>query len=572
MKLLQRGRADPPSAEPEGLLGQRLLAGGVITARQLQDALKRQRRDGGRLGEILVRQGAAEQAVVGAVGLQQNRTPIDLDAMTVDEDAVLSLEPEVVHRLAALPLFTDAQGRLHVATPTPENEAVADEIRTRTGKQVVLELAGANAVQRGIERHYTVLHRVGAAVERAVGDVEYTEPARVIAAVAADAPIVEIVDLLMTQALRDRASDIHLEPQKDRLRVRYRVDGVLREVQSLPRELAGALSSRLKILANMDIVDRHRAQDGQMAVEIDGHTVDVRVATMETVWGEKVALRLLDPTRVLVHITQLGLVDQDLTTIRRLTSAPFGLLVVSGPTGSGKTTSLYAVLNELDRERTNITTIEDPVEYQFENINQIQINRLAGTTFANGLRAILRQDPDVVLVGEVRDAETASIAVQAALTGHLVLCSLHASDAVGALYRFLDMGVEPYLLSSAMIGVIAQRLVRLSCTHCAAPAEVKPEEAAFYRDVMGSEPEFAQLAGPGCKRCGGTGFRERIGVFECLAVNDELRRQIVGHAPITEIQTSVRRGGLRTLQMAGCGLAENGRTTLSEVMRSVYTI
>jgi len=330
----------------------------------------------------------------------------------------------------------------------------------------------------------------------------------------------------------------------------------------------------VKIMANMDIVDRHRAQDGQIALELDGRAIDVRVSTTETIWGEKVVLRLLDRSKSLVPMHDLGLQDSEHARLEKLIGSPYGLLIVSGPTGAGKTTTLYAALNELDRTTRNITTIEDPVEYQFPNINQIQINRLAGMTFANGLKAILRQDPDVILIGEVRDVETAEIAIQSALTGHLVLCSLHAADAVGAIHRFLDMGIEPFLVTSAVIGVVAQRLVRLICPRCKAPSEPRVDEIEFYRAVRGESwgPQGPVYAGEGCPRCGKTGFYERSGVFETLEMNDRIRELIVGHATHGDLRNAAIEGGMRTLQQAGCDAVDAGRTTIAEVMRTVYVI
>jgi type IV pilus assembly protein PilB len=293
---------------------------------------------------------------------------------------------------------------------------------------------------------------------------------------------------------------------------------------------------------------------------------------METVWGEKAVLRLLDRSRSLVPLADLGLEEEEHAAVRRLIASPYGLVVVSGPTGAGKTTTLYAALNELDRHTRNITTIEDPVEYQFDNINQIQINRLAGITFANGLRAILRQDPDVVLIGEVRDAETAAIAIQSALTGHLVLCSMHAADAVGAIYRFLDMGVEPYLVSSAVIGVVAQRLVRTTCERCAAPYHPTPEELVFYRSIKARKQPAFPVRGEGCRRCGDTGFYERTGVFEALEIKDAIRERLAHGATHAELRSVAVDEGMRTLQQAGCDAVDNGRTTIAEVMRTVYVI
>lgn len=544
----------------------------AVTPEVLREALRRQRQDHRPLGELLMERGLDEVQLVEALAVLQHRTAVDLASVTPEEEALLSLDAQTVRRWEVLPFAIDGSGRLHVATARPDDPALLAALQPLVDREIVLELAGEHAVREKIDRHYTVLHRVEAAAERAVNEHHFVEPQRTAFGVAPDAPVVEIVDLLMTQALRDRASDIHIEPQEESLRIRYRIDGVLRDVQRLPRELGPPILSRIKIMADMDIVDRHRPQDGQVTVELEGRTIDIRVATIETVWGEKVALRLLDPARVVVHLSRLGLTAGDETTLRRLIAAPYGLVVVSGPTGSGKTTTLYAALNELDRDSANITTIEDPVEYQFDQINQIEINRLAGVSFANGLRAILRQDPDVVLVGEVRDVETAQLAVQAALTGHLVLCSVHASDAAGSLHRFLDMGIEPYLLASAGIGVIAQRLVRLSCNHCRVPADLHPEELAFYEKITGRRPQGDRTAGAGCNRCGGTGFRDRRGVFEVLQISDAVRQLIVDRATLAEVQRAAAAAGMRTLQQAGCEVADQDLTTLAEVMRRVYSI
>jgi type IV pilus assembly protein PilB len=307
-------------------------------------------------------------------------------------------------------------------------------------------------------------------------------------------------------------------------------------------------------------------------VTVDGKTVDIRVATMETIWGEKVVLRLLDRSRSLLPLAQLGLQDQEHRLLQHLIASPYGLFIVSGPTGSGKTTTLYAALNEKDRTIHNITTIEDPVEYQFDNINQVQINRLAGMTFANGLRAILRQDPDVILIGEVRDAETAQIAVQAALTGHMVMASLHAADAVGALFRFVDMGLQGYLVASSVVGVVAQRLVRINCVHCSQEVAVQAPERDFYTIVRGREPARNQMAGVGCRRCSGTGFFDRTGVFECMGVDEQIRSMIVNQASQDQIREYARGEGMRTLQDAVCDLVDEGKTTLAEAMRTVYVL
>ena len=554
-------------------LGELLVGEGAVSADQLKHALKEQKRSRKPLGEILRRLGVSSGDVTRGVGAQLGVAAVDLDRIVAAHDAVDSISATFAREHFVLPYLIDDQGCIHVATATPVNQELASLLAETTGRAVRLELADPVALHHALDRHYSVLTKVGEAAEQAILDARVTVQAvTALSGLNADAPVVQIVNLILTQGLRDRVSDIHIEPQSDRLRIRFRVDGALRDVQSLPTQLSGPIASRLKIMADMDIVDRHRSQDGQTTIELDGRTVDIRIATMETIWGEKVVLRLLDRSRSLLPLGQLGLRQQEHERLQRLIASPYGLFIVTGPTGAGKTTTLYAALNELDRATRNITTIEDPVEYHFDNINQMQINRLAGMTFANGLRAILRQDPDVILVGEIRDAETAQIAVQSALTGHLVMASLHAADAVGALFRILDMGLEGYLVASAVIGVAAQRLVRVNCTECFELAPLRPEEQEFYHAVRGVEPPATQAVGVGCRHCGNTGFFERTGVFECLAVDDKIRDMIVRRAPSDDIRRYAQAQGMRSLQDAVCKLVEAGQTTAAEAMRTVYVL
>ena len=570
------GRRDRERPESPGFpgrpLGELLVSRGFTESGSVRAALRQQRRDHRPIGELLVDAGLRESDVVTVLAEQIGQTPVDLDEVVPDEDALYLLDAATARRLGALPLFVDEADAVHCAVAYPSDQERMTALQAAIAKPVTPHLAGRRALDRALDRHYTVLHKVDHAVRRAVVDRQDGRAATLAIPLRADAPVVQIVDLLLTQALRDRASDVHLEPQSDGLRIRFRIDGALHDVNSLPTSLVGPIASRLKILAEMDIVDRHRSQDGQLEMTIDGRPIDIRVSTMETIWGEKVVLRLLDRTRSLVPLPELGLQSADLERLRSLIDSPYGMLVVAGPTGAGKTTTLYAALNELDSNTRNITTIEDPVEYRFANINQVQINRLAGTTFANGLKAILRQDPDIILVGEVRDVETAQIAIQSALTGHLVLCSMHSADAAGAILRFIDMGIEPYLVASAMIGVVAQRLVRLICERCGASAPASPGEAAFFRAITGHAPPARMPETVGCPRCGGTGFHNRIGVFECLRVDDQVRERIVHHSHRTDVRDAGVAAGMRTLQQAGCDLAATGRTTLTEVMRTVYTI
>jgi type IV pilus assembly protein PilB len=565
-------RQEQPATTPVWRrIGDILISNGVVDGRLIKQALKRQKRDRRPIGELLQELGVREADVIAAIGVQIGRAAVDLDDLLPEAEALATLDAATARRLTVIPISVDAAGRIHYATSRPGDDELIQTLRTFTGHDPVMHLAGRNAILRALDRNYRVFDRVETAVEEAISDRVETADRQVVS-LQVDAPVVKIVDLLLTQGLRDRASDIHLEPQSDRLRVRYRIDGVLHDVQDLPRDLISPIASRLKILASMDIVDRHRAQDGQIALKLDNRNIDIRVATLETVWGEKVVLRLLDPDQSLVSLPALGLEEDSERKMRRLVASPYGLIVVSGPTGAGKTTTLYSLLNELDRKTLNITTIEDPVEYQFADINQIRINRLAGMTFANGLKAILRQDPDVILVGEVRDAETASIAIQAALTGHLVLCSLHASDSAGAIHRFLDMGIESFLVASALIGVVAQRLVRTNCSQCALPYIAKSEELEFYRSIRGPGTHFKPVSGEGCGHCGGRGFYGRTGVFESLALDEDTRQLVVEKATHARLRQAALDKGMVPLQESAIALVERGRTTVAEAMRAVYVI
>lgn len=385
-----------------------------------------------------------------------------------------------------------------------------------------------------------------------------------------EAPVVHVVQQVFTQALRDRASDIHIEPQSDRLRVRFRVDGALHDVIDLPGSMAAAVVSRVKILAGMNIVERRRPQDGQISMELDRRAVDIRVSTTPTIGGEKVVLRVLDKSRPLYHLTDLGMPLHIEARYSQMIASPYGMVICAGPTGSGKTTTLYGSLGAINSPERNIMTIEDPVEYTFPSINQIQINDQAGLSFANGLRSILRQDPDVILVGEVRDVETARIAVQAALTGHFVLSSIHATDSVSALHRLLDMGIETFLVASSITAVVAQRLVRRSCSYCLTEYEPTSEELAFLESLGGRPPDKGFFRGNGCNFCSQTGYLERIGVYELLEISDTIRELVLRRAAHDELRRVARAEGMRTLQEEAMRIVERGVTTLPEVMRSIY--
>jgi general secretion pathway protein E len=431
------------------------------------------------------------------------------------------------------------------------------------------EVAGAEEIQEAIDFNYKDYGEI----ERQISSISL--PSEKIDELikldtVTDAPIARALKLIIDEAVKARASDIHLQPDEDDLRVRYRIDGTLQDTISLPFMVATSLISRIKILANMNIADHHCPQDGQFSIKTKGRLIDIRVGTTPTVYGEMAALRLLDKSRGTMTLSELGFLPESLAEYENMLKVPHGMILISGPTGAGKTTTLYASVNCLDHDRQNIITIEDPVEYRFENINQVQVNPRAGITFSNGLRSILRLDPDVILVGEIRDAETANIAIQSALTGHLVLSSIHANDAVGVVLRLLDLGVEPFLVSSALIGVVAQRMVRRICPDCASPVDVPLIEQMAYKKEIGEErSEFPY--GAGCKLCAHTGFRGRTGIFEILHMSDEIRTMVLNGTTVTHLRKQAIEEGMVTLVRDGMLKAQAGITTPSEVLRSAYS-
>jgi type IV pilus assembly protein PilB len=553
-------------------LGGLLVSQGLIRVDQLAQALTQQPGSGQRLGELLTAMGAVdERALTTVLAAQFGVGTIDL-SRHVPDPAVANRMPENVARdLKALPLReTDGVLDVIVGDLRPGLE---EELRQALGSPVQLYAVPLSAARQAIDRAY-----------RALGDVDRLVKAFVVSEGArttgialkeevgsAGSPVAQLVVKLVTQALRDRASDIHIEPSDKELRVRFRIDGSLTDVVSLPTSLASPLVSRVKILANMNIVERRRPQDGQFATDVDGRGVDIRVSTIATVFGEKCVMRLLDKDRSLLKLHELGMPSDTHSTFSKMVRSPFGMVVAAGPTGSGKTTTLYATLAEIDERSRNIVTIEDPVEAVFTTVNQIQTNEQAGLTFADGLRAILRQDPDVIMVGEIRDTDTARIAVQASLTGHFVLTSLHATDSVAALHRFLDMGIEAFLVSSSVLGIVSQRLVRRTCRSCAVPYRPTPEEMAFYEEA-GGKPKEAFLRGRGCNICVGTGYQDRIGVYEFLHMTPEIRRLLVGWATQDELRRIAINQGMRTLRSEGIALVEQDVTTISEVVRSIYSL
>ena len=568
MSAVEREPAGRFGIRQDKRLGEVLLENGLLTPGELDRALEEQKRQRRPLGQVLLSLGIVdEKALARVLSLHFNVPLVDLSRARVQKDALALIPESYAREHTILPIRLE-KGELDVATVDPGDLALFAELKVLTRMRIKPVLGVRSEIEQAITQSY----RLRTGVDRHVRSFEETfQPSGVsrrLSEVKQDAPVVQIVDLIIAQGAEERASDIHIEPQQDHLRVRFRIDGVLHDATRLPATLAAPISSRVKLLANLDIVDRRHSQDGQIQTTVDGRPLDIRVGTIETIWGEKVVLRLLERSRSILRLDTLGFSPAALQIFRGLIKSPYGMILVTGPTGSGKTTTLYAALNELNSVAQNIMTIEDPVEYTFEGVNQIQINRLAGITFANGLRAILRQDPDAILVGEIRDKETAEISVQSALTGHFVLSSLHATDAVGAIYRFLEMGIESFMVTSAVTGVLAQRLVRRICTECSSPYEPPPEELEFYRSVGGHGLSFRR--GTGCAACAHTGFRGRIGVFEVLRISDAIKRLLVRDSPPEALRARAITEGMTTLRSAGLAKIDEGLTTIAEVMRSVH--
>ena len=553
-------------------LGELLVGAELITHAQLAEALLQQSASGKRIGSLLVELGAVTERDLAGILSQQLDIPlIDLAQQTIAPEAVALLPESMARAHIAIPVAVDEDGvSIAVSDPTPE---LAQILANTTRQAVHLAIAPESDVLRAINGAYRALGQIHQYVQAFTATESALRPAETVLtdrAAVDDAPVVRVVHLILTQALRDRASDIHIEPQGDHLRVRFRIDGALHDAMDpLPGSMAAALTSRIKILAGMNIVERRRPQDGQMSMEVDGKPIDIRVSTVATIWGESCVMRVLDKSRSLFRLAELGMPRDTHEVFARMIRAPFGMVISAGPTGSGKTTTLYAALSEIDEPHRNIMTIEDPVEYVFPTINQIQTHEQAGITFSTGLRSILRQDPDVILVGEIRDVDTARVAVQSALTGHFVLSSLHATDCAAALHRFLDMGIESFLIASSVLAVVSQRLVRRTCQTCKVPYTPKDEELAFFHE-SGAEEKSTFWMGEGCNFCAGTGYRDRIGVYELMRITPEIKRLIVGWATQEELQRMAISQGMRTLRTEAIDLISNDITTISEVVRSIY--
>jgi type IV pilus assembly protein PilB len=550
-------------------IGDILIETGIITPQQLAEALAQQRRTRERLGRVLVDQGAAsEKQIAQALAAQLDLPLVSLASARLDPNA-LKLIPEVLARKRrVVPVRLDGS-QVVVAMADPLDVFALDDVGIAARRSVKPVVAVESEVMAAIERAYGMGAAAHAVLGEAGDEPATAEPSGPTSEDAAeDAPVVRLVNLVLSQALKDRASDVHIEPTESEMRVRYRVDGALQTVMTVPKAVQAGLATRIKVLARLNIAERRLPQDGAFEIALDGRRIDVRVSTVPTIFGERVALRLLDKTQGLLTLEQLGLDARARRRYDGLIHQPYGIILVSGPTGSGKTTTLVSTLALLNSVDKNIITVEDPVEYQLPGVSHIQVNPRAGLTFASGLRSIVRQDPDIIMIGEVRDVETAEIAIHASLTGHLVLTTIHTNDAASALTRLADMGIEPYLSASAVIGVASQRLVRMLCPQCKQPAPIPKEIVSWLQSMLKESLPAAEFQRPvGCAQCRHTGYQGRTGIFEILVMTETLRRRILARGSAAELTEIARSEGMLGMRADGMLKAMSGLTTVEEVLR-----
>jgi len=545
-------------------LGELLIEAGVITPEQRDKAMQEQRRLGKRLGETLITLGfITEEAMAKALSAQMGLPYKELRLVSIDPTAIDMVSEFLARKHRILPIGIK-EGRLTIAMADPLDIFAVDEIKRITKMPVDTVVVAESELLKALDKYYK------GEVEEAIkaADVYYPEKEKVIAAAEAmleDTPIVKLVNTVITQAIKDRASDVHIEPYAESLRVRFRIDGKLHDIMSPPKHLHAGMISRVKILSGMDIAEKRIPQDGRFPINIEGRQFDVRSSTLPTIHGEKIVMRLLEKTAGLpqLRLGELGFSESLLGLYENLITKPYGFILSTGPTGSGKTTTMYSSLRNISATEKNIITIEDPIEYNLPNINQVQVNPKAGLTFASGLRSILRQDPDIIMVGEIRDVETASIATHAALTGHLVLSTLHTNEAVGAIARLIDMGVEPFLITSSLIGVLGQRLITKICPYC---KESFTTEVDILRKI-GIKGKILLHRGKGCGECRFTGYLGREGLFELLIVTEGIKKLIVEKATASEIKAQAIKEGFKTMRDEGLLKVVEGITTLEEVLR-----
>lgn len=554
-------------------VGQILYEQGMITSEELELALEEQKRTGERLGEILIKRGLVSKTNIGKILEIQIGVPyVDLSTYEISPEVTHILPEEMVRRHEAFPI-KKVGSTLYVAMADPFNLSAIEEIKITSGCQVVPLLTTEGEISEAISK-YLIKTEIDQAMKEikvqrmsAAEEVELTFE-QVAELAAEDAPIIRLVNSVIANAIHNRASDIHLEPQVPEMRVRYRIDGLLYDFMTIPKNVESSFISRVKLMAGMNIAEHRRPQDGHISIKSGVKEVDLRVSTVSDIRGEKVVMRILDKSSMLLRLEQLGMLPEQQSLFESFLIKPFGMVLVTGPTGSGKTTTLYSALSRLNNPVRNIITIEDPVEYELPGINQIQVNPKAGIDFATGLRTILRQDPDIIMVGEIRDVEAAKIAIEAALTGHIVFSTLHTNDAPSAVARLMEMGVEPFLISSAVIGIVAQRLTRLICLECKQEYEPSPKVVEKLGLQNRGKTSFAR--GKGCKSCNSIGYRGRIGIFEVMGITPAIMDLILERVPANIIREQTIKEGMRTMRDSGTEKIAQKITTVEEVMRVIY--
>lgn len=555
-------------------LGDVLVNSGVITAEQLQKGLELQKGSGRKLGETLVDEGiTTEENIAKALSSQLGYEMVDLQDVSIDEEILNLVPPNILKKHKMIPFEYSKMGMnvLRVAMSDPMNMAAMDDINIITNLQVEPVVATPRDVMLALDRYYGQAE-VNSALEEYVKEKtsQMAEQEDIYSDDINNSQIVQLVKTMIEQAVRQRASDIHIEPMEKQVRVRYRIDGALYEKAAYNISLLPALVARIKIIGGMDISEKRKPQDGRITQVVDRREFDIRVSILPTVYGEKIVMRLTSKNALSREKSQLGLKPHDLQKFDHILKNPHGILLVTGPTGSGKSTTLYTALSELNKEDVNIITVEDPVEANIDGINQVQVNNKADLTFASALRSILRQDPDIIMIGEIRDQETASIAVQASITGHLVVSTLHTNSAASTITRLVDMGIEPYLIADSTVGVIAQRLVRRLCPDC---KREKKADAEDLEMLMRKPEEDLTIYEPcGCAKCDGTGFRGRIGVYEIMEVTPQLKHIISKGGEVEAIKAQALKDGMHTLRMSATELVLDGTTSVQEMMRVSFDL
>src|ERR1700730_297922 len=557
------------------LIGDHLVRTGLIDSSGLSRGREAQQKQGISLGKALASLGLAdEEAVSAAIAQSLHLELLTGDKIDVPPEITALLPGDFCHKRLVAPLGLEGHA-LRVAFVDPMDFATTQDVEFRTGKRVVAVVASQSSIFRLLDQLYpadsprlTAAAPQGEVEELEDSEIEVVDPAK-LAKDSQIPPVIRLVNLLLSSAAQQGASDIHMEPKGTHLQVRFRVDGLLRDFIKVPKKEQDATISRMKIISGMDIADRRRPQDGRSRLKYQGKRIDLRVSTLPTHFGEKVVIRLLDSRRAQVTMEQLGLSAENLRLFQSMLTRPQGMILVTGPTGSGKSSTLYTALNWVKSPTKNIITVEDPIEYQLDGVNQVQINTKAGVTFAAGLRSILRQDPNVIMVGEIRDHETAGIALEAAQTGHLLLSTLHTNDAPATISRLLDLEIEPFLISSAVIGILAQRLVREPCAACTMPQEPSVQSIEMAGGLSRLPADAKWVTAPGCPECKQSGYKGRLAIHELLVVNEEVRELITRKAPEHAIRKAARNAGMRTLLEDGILKAAQGLTTLEAVVRVV---